>query len=73
MIYHGVLAGPGLAIRVLCATEPYKGADYDATNQLLAALVGSTVEDDAIMAKAKAAVAGMGAEGVFAAGCCAHL
>eukprot|EP00730_Choanoeca_flexa_P019431 TRINITY_DN9491_c0_g1_i2.p1 TRINITY_DN9491_c0_g1~~TRINITY_DN9491_c0_g1_i2.p1 ORF type:complete len:678 (+),score=189.18 TRINITY_DN9491_c0_g1_i2:35-2035(+) len=54
--------GPGLAIRVLCATEPYMGEDFATTNMLLSALVGNSVADKTIQAKANAAIDGMGAD-----------
>ena len=57
------LPGPGLAIRVLCADEPYRCADFEATNALLAALVGQPTDNELLTKKAKAAVATMGSDG----------
>ena len=36
--------GPGLAIRVLCATEPFIGDDFAATNSTLAGLFGADAD-----------------------------
>lgn len=38
--------GPGLAIRVLCAEEPFMGADFAKTNDMLARFFGDAGERD---------------------------
>eukprot|EP00049_Salpingoeca_infusionum_P022459 m.6880 g.6880 ORF g.6880 m.6880 type:complete len:654 (-) comp5201_c0_seq2:135-2096(-) len=48
--------GPGLAIRMLCTTEPYMCSDFEDTAVLLQAVVSGACDDASVLEKAHAAI-----------------
>ena len=56
--------GPGLAIRVICAREPYMCSDFDSTQALVQALLGRPCSNPEAAAVAEAALKQADRDGV---------